>query len=260
MSLWQTILLAIVEGLTEFLPISSTGHMIIVSSLMGISQFEFTGTFITSIQFGAILSVVVLYWRRFIQSFDFYLKLFVGFLPFGIAGFLLKDIVEELLKSVTVVAVMLILGGIVLLFIDKIFKNQPQSDSVPTFKQAFFIGMFQCFALLPGISRSAATIFGAMTQGFNRKSAAEFSFFLAVPTMFVITAYQMLKSYKTIRSEDVDMLLIGNAVAFVVAILAIKFFVDFLTKYGFRVFGIYRIIVGVIILALLAMGFDLKLV
>ena len=259
MSLWHTIILAIIEGLTEFLPISSTGHMIIASSLLGISQFEFTGTFITSIQFGAILSVVFLYWRRFLQSFDFYLKLFVGFLPFGIAGFLLKDVVEELLKSVTVVAVMLILGGIVLLFIDKYF-NEKQPDSQPTFKQAFFIGLFQCFALLPGISRSAATIFGAMTQGFNRKSAAEFSFLLAVPTMFVITAYQMLKSYKTINSSDMDMLLIGNVISFVVAIIAIKFFVGFLTKYGFRVFGIYRIILGTIILAFLAMGFDLKLV
>lgn len=259
MSLWHTIILAIIEGLTEFLPISSTGHMIIVSSLLGISQFEFTGTFITSIQFGAILSVVFLYWRRFLQSFDFYLKLFVGFLPFGIAGFLLKDIVEELLKSVTVVAIMLILGGIVLLFIDKYF-NEKQPDSQPTFKQAFFIGLFQCFALLPGISRSAATIFGAMTQGFNRKSAAEFSFLLAVPTMFVITAYQMLKSYKTLNSSDLDMLLIGNAISFVVAIVAIKFFVGFLTKYGFRVFGIYRIILGTLILAFLAMGFDLKLV
>ncbi len=260
MSLWQTIILAIVEGLTEFLPISSTGHMIIVSSLMGISQFEFTGTFITSIQFGAILSVVFLYWRRFVQSFDFYLKLFVGFLPFGVAGFLLKDIVEELLKSVTVVAIMLIVGGVVLLFIDKYFNKQQETDSIPTFKQALFIGLFQCFALLPGISRSAATMIGALTQGFNRKSAAEFSFLLAVPTMFVITAYQMLKSYKTIKSEDMDMLLIGNAISFVVAIAAIKFFVGFLTKYGFRVFGIYRIIVGVIILALLAMGFDLNLV
>ena len=259
MSLWHTIILAIIEGLTEFLPISSTGHMIIASSLLGISQFEFTGTFITSIQFGAILSVVFLYWRRFLQSFDFYLKLFVGFLPFGIAGFLLKDVVEELLKSVTVVAVMLILGGIVLLFIDKYF-NEKQPDSQPTFKQAFYIGLFQCFALLPGISRSAATIFGAMTQGFNRKSAAEFSFLLAVPTMFVITAYQMLKSYKTINSSDMDMLLIGNVISFVVAIIAIKFFVGFLTKYGFRVFGIYRIILGTIILAFLAMGFDLKLV
>lgn len=259
MSLWHTILLAIVEGLTEFLPISSTGHMIIMSSLMGISQFEFTGTFITSIQFGAILSVVFLYWRRFLQSFDFYLKLFVGFLPFGIAGFLLKDIVEELLKSVTVVAIMLILGGIVLLFIDKFF-NEKQNDQQPTFKQAFMIGLFQCFALLPGISRSAATIVGGLTQGFNRKSAAEFSFLLAVPTMFVITAYQMLKSYKTIKPEDFDMLLVGNAISFVVAILAIKFFVGFLTKYGFRVFGIYRIIVGVIILALIAMGFEINLV
>lgn len=259
MSLWHTIILAIIEGLTEFLPISSTGHMIIVSSLLGISQFEFTGTFITSIQFGAILSVVFLYWRRFLQSFDFYLKLFVGFLPFGIAGFLLKDIVEELLKSVTVVAIMLILGGIVLLFIDRYF-NEKQPDSQPTFKQAFYIGLFQCFALLPGISRSAATIFGAMTQGFNRKSAAEFSFLLAVPTMFVITAYQMLKSYKTLNSSDLDMLLIGNAISFVVAIVAIKFFVGFLTKYGFRVFGIYRIILGTLILAFLAMGFDLKLV
>lgn len=260
MSLWHTIILAIIEGLTEFLPVSSTGHMIIASSLLGISQHEFTGVFITSIQFGAILSVVFLYWRRFLQSFDFYLKLFVGFLPFGVAGFLLKDIIEDLLKSVTVVAVMLVLGGIVLLFIDKYFNQDHKSDQQPTFRQAFNIGLFQCLALLPGMSRSAATMIGAMTQGFNRKSAAEFSFLLAVPTMFVITAYQMLKSYKTIKPEDMDMLLLGNAISFVVAILAIKFFVGFLTKYGFRVFGIYRIIVGVGILVLLGLGYDLQLV
>ena len=260
MNWWQVVILAIVEGLTEFLPVSSTGHMIIASSLLGISQFKFTGIFITSIQFGAILSVVFLYWRRFLQSFDFYLKLFAGFLPFGIVGFLLKDVIEELLKSVTVVAIMLVLGGIVLLFIDQFFNRVPKSDSQPTFKQAVFIGLFQCLALLPGISRSAATMIGALTQGFNRKSAAEFSFLLAVPTMFVITAYQMLKSYKFIRPQDMQMLLWGNIISFLVAIVAIKFFVDFLTKYGFRVFGIYRIIIGVLILVLLALCYDLNLV
>ncbi|KAA9345865.1 undecaprenyl-diphosphate phosphatase [Adhaeribacter soli] len=260
MALWQTIILAIVEGLTEFLPISSTGHMIIVSSLLGISQFEFTGVFITSIQFGAILSVVFLYWRRFIQSFDFYLKLFVGFLPFGIMGFLLKDVIDVLLKDVTVVAVSLVIGGFILLFIDKYFDRAPDTDQQPTFKQAFFIGLFQCFALIPGVSRAAATMVGGLTQGFNRKSSAEFSFLLAVPTMFVITAYQMLKSYETIKPEDLKMLAIGNVIAFFVAIAAIKFFVNFLTRYGFRAFGIYRIIVGVGILVLLAMGYDVNLV
>ncbi|PIQ20344.1 MAG: UDP-diphosphatase [Cytophagales bacterium CG18_big_fil_WC_8_21_14_2_50_42_9] len=260
MNWWQVVILSIVEGLTEFLPVSSTGHMIIASSLLGISQFEFTGIFITSIQFGAILSVVFLYWRRFLQSFDFYLKLFVGFLPFGIAGFLLKDVIEELLKSVTVVAIMLVLGGIVLLFIDRYFNRASKTDSQPTYKQALFIGLFQCLALLPGISRSAATMVGALTQNFNRKSAAEFSFLLAVPTMFVITAYQMYKSYQIIRPEDLKMLLWGNIISFFVAIFAIKFFVDFLTKYGFRVFGIYRILVGVLILVLLALGYDLNLV
>jgi len=260
MNWWQVIILAIVEGLTEFLPVSSTGHMIIASSLLGISQLEFTGIFITSIQLGAILSVVFLYWRRFLQSFNFYLKLFVGFLPFGIVGFLLKDIVEELLKSVTVVAIMLVLGGIVLLFIDQYFNRASKSESEPTFKQAFLVGLFQCLALLPGISRSAATIVGGLTQGLNRKSAAEFSFLLAVPTMFVITAYQMFKSYQLIRPEDMKMLLWGNIISFLVAIVAIKYFVDFLTKYGFRVFGIYRIFVGVLILVLLALGFDLNLV
>ena len=260
MNWWQVIILSIVEGLTEFLPVSSTGHMIIASSLLGISQYEFTGIFITSIQFGAILSVVFLYWRRFFQTFDFYLKLFLGFLPFGIVGFLLKDSIEELLKSVTVVAIMLVLGGIVLLFIDQYFNRKPHSDSQPTFKQALFIGLFQCLALLPGVSRSAATMIGALTQGFNRKSAAEFSFLLAVPTMFIITGYQMFKSYEVIQPEDLKMLLWGNIISFAVATVAIKYFVGFLTKYGFRAFGIYRIFVGVLILVLVALGYDLNLV
>ncbi|AYA35664.1 undecaprenyl-diphosphate phosphatase [Hymenobacter oligotrophus] len=262
MSYWHAFLLAIVEGLTEFLPVSSTGHMVIVANLLNIGQLPFTETYITSIQLGAILSVVVLYWRRFLQSFDFYLKLAVAFLPFGVAGFLLKDVIADLLKSVTVVATSLVVGGIVLLFIDRIFKDAGKQTTTPSFANAFKIGLFQCLALVPGVSRSAATIVGGLAQGFDRRSAADFSFLLAVPTMTVITAYELYKTYKLnpLQSADIKVLLFGNAVAFVVALLAVKSFVAFVSRYGFRAFGIYRIIVGGIILTMIGLGINLQLV
>jgi len=257
MSIWQAIILAIVEGLTEFLPISSTGHMIIASAMMGINELDFTKIFTVNIQFGAILSVVTLYWRRFFQSLDFYYKLFVAFLPAALIGFLLNDLIDRLLENVIVVAMMLLVGGIVLIFVDKWFNNTDEKVRVD-YGKALKIGFFQCLAMVPGVSRSAATIIGGMTQGLTRKAAAEFSFFLAVPTMFAASAYKLLKDYQSIQATDLQVLLIGNLVAFVVAMLAIRFFISFLTKYGFKLFGYYRIILGLIILLLLAMGYELK--
>lgn len=258
MELLHAVILAIVEGITEFLPISSTGHMIIVSSLLGISQSEFTKIFEVNIQFGAILSVIVLYWKRFFQSMDFYYKLFVAFLPAAVIGFLLGDFIDSLLESVTVVAITLLLGGVLLLFIDK-WLNAPEEKKEIDYPLALKIGFFQCIALIPGVSRSAATIIGGMTQKLTRQKAAEFSFFLAVPTMFAASAYKLLKNYKSIHSEDISLLLIGNLVAFVVAMIAIKFFISFLTRYGFKVFGYYRIVVGLLILILLACNVKLEI-
>lgn len=259
MTIWQAIILAIVEGITEFLPVSSTGHMIIASSFMGISHLEFTKMFTVNIQFGAILSVVVLYWKRFFQSTDFYFKLFVAFLPAAVLGFLLNDFIDAMLENVIVVAISLLVGGVILLFIDRI-ANDTTNEREISYLDALKIGFFQCIAMIPGVSRSASTIIGGMLQGFSRKQAAEFSFFLAVPTMAAAGGYKLLKTYDTIQASDIQTLLIGNLVAFVVAMLAIKFFINFLTKYGFKVFGYYRIILGLVLLALLASGYKLDVV
>jgi undecaprenyl-diphosphatase len=259
MTIVEAILLAVVEGLTEFLPISSTGHMIIASAMLGIDQSTFTRIFTVNIQFGAILSVVVLYWRRFFQSIDFYYKLFVAFLPAAIIGFFLGDFIDSLLENVLVVAIALLLGGVVLLFIDKVFiANRDDTQNI-SYPRALIIGIFQCLALMPGVSRSAATIIGGMTQGLTRKAAAEFSFFLAVPTMFAASGYKLLKDYEYIQATDLQTLLIGNVVAFIVAMLAIRFFIGFLTRYGFRVFGYYRILLGLVLLIMLAMGIKLEI-
>ncbi|RDC62996.1 undecaprenyl-diphosphate phosphatase [Adhaeribacter pallidiroseus] len=278
MSFWHAIILAIVEGLTEFLPVSSTGHMIIASSLMGITASEFTKMFTVNIQFGAILSVLVLYWKRFFQSLDFYKKLLFAFIPAVVVGFLLNDVIDAMLESVVTVAISLVLGGVVLLFVDKWFNNDPM-HSTPSAKQAFIIGIAQCIAMIPGVSRSAASIIGGLAQGISRKAAAEFSFFLAIPTMLAAASYKFItdflhldikddilkmNTYKIqsslnhLSAHDVQTLLLGNLVAFIVAMLAIKFFINFLTKYGFRVFGIYRIIVGALLLLLLLFGVDLS--
>jgi len=264
MSIFEAIVLAIVEGLTEFLPVSSTGHMIIASSLMGIAANPFTKTFTVAIQLGAILSVIVLYWNRFFQSWNFYFKLVVAFIPAAILGFLLNDFIDNLLERVDAVAYALIIGGIIFLFIDKLFRETEEKGTAEvSYPTALKIGFFQTLALVPGVSRSAATIIGGLTQKLNKKTAAEFSFFLAVPTMFAATAYKLLKFYKegnSFGSEELTLLAVGNLVAFVVAILAIKSFIGFLTRNGFKVFGYYRIVLGAIILILYYMGIQLSIV
>jgi undecaprenyl-diphosphatase len=263
MNIIQSIILAIIEGITEFLPISSTGHMIVASTLMGIAHDEFTKLFTVAIQLGAILSVIVLYWKRFFQTFNFYLKLFVAFIPAAILGFLFSDLIDSLLENATVVAITLILGGVVLIFIDKWFlREKTANDQIPAYKSAFIIGLFQCISMIPGISRSAATIIGGLTQKLTRKAAAEFSFFLAVPTMFAATAKKMLDYYLKgnlhFGDHEIKLLIIGNLVAFLVAMLAIKTFITFLTRHGFKIFGYYRIIAGIAILIMLYYGIQIK--
>ncbi|MBS1490645.1 MAG: undecaprenyl-diphosphate phosphatase [Bacteroidetes bacterium] len=256
MSLFETIVLALVEGITEFLPVSSTGHMIIVSSAMGIASDPFVKTFTVAIQLGAILSVVVLYRRKFFQSIRFYLKLFIAFLPAAVIGFFLNDYIDALLERVDVVAAMLILGGIIFLYLDKIFKSEANIEE-PSYASALTIGAFQCVAMIPGVSRSAATIVGGLTQKLNAKAAAEFSFFLAVPTMFAATAYKLYKYYKlgnAFSKQEILTLTIGNIVAFVVALAAIKSLLFVISKYGFKVFGYYRIALGVALFVLYLTG------
>ena len=263
MNIIQAIILAIIEGITEYLPISSTGHMIIGASFLGIAEHPFTKIFEVNIQFGAILAVIVLYWNRFFQSFEFYYKLLVAFIPAAVIGFLLNDYIDAILENVWVVAISLLLGGIVLIFIDKYFESKTHKDN-PSYMDSFVIGLFQCIAMVPGVSRSASTIIGGMFRGLTRKAAAEVSFFLAVPTMFAASAYKLLKGYKsgdlTFDYDQLILLGIGNLVAFIVAVFAIKFFIEFLQKYGFKVFGYYRIALGLILLGLLFAGVDLKIV
>lgn len=264
MSLIQALILALVEGLTEFLPVSSTGHMIIASSVLGIAADPFTKMFTVAVQFGAILSVVVLYWKRFFQTFDFYFKLLVAFLPALVLGLLLSDFIDQLLERVEVVAAMLIFGGVIFLFIDKLFQeSEEKGDNEVTYKTAFRVGLFQTLAMIPGVSRSAATIIGGLTQKLNKKTAAEFSFFLAVPTMLAATSYKLLKFYLdgyTFGSREISLLAIGNVAAFVIAILAIRTFIAYLTNHGFKIFGYYRIAIGAAILALYWLGIDLNIV
>ncbi|HLN53866.1 MAG TPA: undecaprenyl-diphosphate phosphatase [Lentimicrobium sp.] len=258
MSIFEAIIIAIVEGITEFLPVSSTGHMIITQEILGMTIDDFVKAFTVNIQFGAILSVIVLYWKRFFQSFDFYYKLFVAFLPAAIIGFLMMDVIDQMLGSVLVVAVMLVAGGVILIFADRWF-NKPKEQQEITWGSALKIGLFQCISMIPGVSRSAATIIGGMTQGLSRKTAAEFSFFLAVPTMFAASGYKLLKNYEIITQQNISVLFVGNIVAFIVAMIAIKSFIALLTRYGFKWFGYYRIIVGVAILVMLSLGYDLSL-
>ena len=280
MSILETIIIAIVEGLTEFLPVSSTGHMIIAQNLLGVESTDFVKAFTFIIQFGAILSVIILYWKRFFQlnrtpvpegasamkrflhKYDFYWKLFVAFIPAAVFGLLFSDAIDAMLEKVEVVAVTLILGGVFMLFCDKIF-NKGSEDTEVTEKRALIVGLFQCISMIPGVSRSMATIVGGMSQRMTRKAAAEFSFFLAVPTMFAATLYKVYKLLSeggtAIIMDNMTTLVVGNVVAFVVALLAIKFFISFVTKYGFKAFGWYRIVVGGIILVMLFMGHDLKI-
>ncbi|MCX6256800.1 MAG: undecaprenyl-diphosphate phosphatase [Bacteroidia bacterium] len=253
MNYLQAFVMAVVEGITEFLPISSTGHMIIAQKVLGIENSEFVRTFIVNIQFGAILSVIVLYWKRFFQSFTFYFKLAVACLPLVIA-WLLSKYIDKMLGNVIIVAVSMLIGGIILLFVDKWFFNNHLTEKGLSYPKAFIIGLFQIISVIPGVSRSAATIIGGMSQKLDRKSAAEFSFILAVPTMFAATLLKLHENYKFINTGNAGMLIFGNIVAFIVAILAIKSFVNFLTIHGFKIFGYYRIMVGLIILVLLLSG------
>ena len=286
----ETIFIAIVEGLTEFLPVSSTGHMIIAQNLLGLtpdalseSDKAFVHAFTFIIQFGAILSVVCLYWKRFFQldnspapagsnafqrlkhRFNFYWLLIVGVVPAVVIGLLAKKsgLLDWLLDSVEVVAVMLVVGGIFMLYCDKLFNKGSEATKLNE-KKAFNIGLYQCISVIPGVSRSMATIVGGMTQGLTRRRAAEFSFFLAVPTMAGATLLDLLDLLKDDASwatpHNITMLLLGCVVAFVVALLAMKWFVDFLSKYGFKAFGIYRIIVGGIIIVMLLTGHSLVMV
>ncbi|HPD53683.1 MAG: undecaprenyl-diphosphate phosphatase [Bacteroidota bacterium] len=267
----QAVVLAIVEGLTEFLPVSSTGHMIIASSVMGIAQESYTKTFTVAIQFGAILSVVLLYWKKFLpQGSDwagmirFYRRLIIAFIPAVIFGLLLKKYIDQLLENVIVVAVALLVGGIIFLFLDKWFKAAEErgEPELTNDGKAFRIGFFQVLAMVPGVSRSAATIIGGLTQGLNKKAAAEFSFFLAVPTMFAATVKDLWDFHHEgggFTGDQLPVLVVGNLVAFVVAVLAIRSFIGYLTKHGFRVFGYYRILVGLAILVLHFLGIDLQM-
>ncbi len=293
MTLLEAIIIAVVEGLTEFLPVSSTGHMIITQAVLGIESTPFVKAFTIIIQFGAILSVVVLYWKRFfrlnpipvidqtvvegmsplrkgwtwlqrsLHQYDFYWKLFIAVIPAGIIGLLLGDQIDAMLENVLVVAVMLLAGGIFMLFVDQWF-NKPSQDQSMNWQRAVKIGFFQCIAMIPGVSRSMATIVGGMGTKLNRKNAAEFSFFLAVPTMAAAAGYKLYQLLKDPVSADMLkdnllLLFVGNMVAFIVAILAIRFFIDFLTKYGFKAFGVYRIIIGGILLILIVSGVNLSM-
>lgn len=264
MNYFEAIILAIIEGLTEFLPVSSTGHMIIGSSFMGIASDPFVKLFTVAIQLGAILSVVVLYFKRFFKSINFYFKLVVAFIPAAIFGLLLSDKIDELLESPLAVGISLFVGGIILLFVDKWFNNPTiHEEEDVTYLTALKIGFFQCIAMIPGVSRSGATIVGGMTQKLSRKVAAEFSFFLAVPTMFAATGKKLFDFYKegnTITPEQTNLLIIGNIIAFIVALLAIKSFIGYLNKHGFKMFGWYRIVAGLIIIILLATGHNLQII
>ena len=261
MNTLHSIIIAIVEGLTEFLPISSTGHMIITEKVLGIAETDFIKVFTVAIQLGAILAVVVLYWKKFFdfKRWQFYVKLAAAVVPALILGFLFSKKIDALLESSMTVAISMLAGGIILLFIDNVFKNPTvDSEEKISFPKAIIIGIWQCIAMIPGVSRSAASIIGGMQQKLTRSAAAEFSFFLAVPTMLAATGYKLYKYYKDFggfSSSEIKQLAIGNVVAFIVAMLAIKFFIGFLKKYGFRVWGVYRIVIGILLLVLIYAGY-----
>lgn len=251
MTYFEALIIAIIEGLTEFLPISSTGHMILAASLMNLEDPRFAETFEIVIQLGAILAVLFLYIKRFFVSITIYLKLLVAFLPTGIIGILAYKTIKLYLFNPYVVSVSLIVGGIALLFLDKwSAKKESEYKEIEdiSYIDALKIGLIQCVSMVPGVSRSAATIFGGIFSGFNRQQAAEFSFLLAIPTMFAASGYDLLKEKDNIHGNDITILLFGALIAFIVAFVAVKAFVTFLNKYGFKHFGYYRIILGVLFL------------
>ena len=280
MDIFQSVVIAIVEGLTEFLPVSSTGHMIITQEILGVESTTFVKAFTFIIQFGAILSVVCLYWKRFFRlkevpagkkgleafliRYDFYWKLFLAFLPAAVFGLLLSDFIDAMLENVTVVAVMLVLGGVLMLFVDKWFAKNEGKETPMTERRSIMVGLYQCISMIPGVSRSMATIVGGMQQGLSRKDAAEFSFFLAVPTMFAASVYKMwslMSEPESMQqlSDNWVVLVVGMIVAFIVAMAAIKLFISYVTKYGFKAFGWYRIIIGVAIIVMLLCGVSLEI-
>ncbi len=275
MDILQSVIIAIVEGLTEFLPVSSTGHMIITQNILGVAQGDpFVHAYTFIIQFGAILSVVCLYWKHFFQVRNndelkqkarFYWLLIVGVLPAVVIGLAAKKsgLLDWLLDSVWVVAIMLFFGGVFMLFCDRIFNKGKEENKVNE-KRAFNIGLFQCISVIPGVSRSMATIVGGMSQGLTRKAAAEFSFFLAVPTMAGATLLDLIDMFKEdttwATADNMVVLAVGCVVAFVVALLAMKWFVGFISKYGFKAFGWYRIVVGLVLLVMLMSGVSLQMV
>lgn len=251
MTIFQSIILAIIEGVTEFLPVSSTGHMILASSVMNIKDPEFAKTFEIVIQLGAIMAVFALYWKRFFVSLDIYVKLLIAFIPTGILGILAYKTIKHYLFNPITVSTSLIIGGVILILLDKWSeKKESKYKSIEevSYKDAAMIGLFQCVSMIPGVSRAAATIFGGIYSGFNRKQAAEFSFLLAIPTMLAASGYDLLKNHDNIHKSDLMLILIGAGVAFLVAIFAVKAFVSFLTKRGFKFFGYYRIALGIIFL------------
>jgi len=265
MDILQAIIIAIIEGLTEYLPISSTAHMGFIASLMGMEETEFLKMFQVSIQFGAILSIVVLYWRKFFdfKNLSFYIKLACAVLPALVLGYLFDDKIEAVLGNQIAISAVLVLGGIILLFVDNWFKNPRIHDEKEiTIPKGIVIGFWQCLAMMPGTSRSAASIIGGMTQGLSRKAAAEFSFFLAVPTMLAVTVYSIFvktwgegtdhaqKGYEMIMAtpENIKVFFLGNIIAFIVALIAVKTFIAVLAKYGFKFWGWYRIIIGIVLL------------
>jgi undecaprenyl-diphosphatase len=268
MSVLHAIIIAIVEGITEFLPVSSTGHMALTAAILNIEKNTFTKLFIENIQFGTIISVIILYWRKFLdfKRLDFYLKLFVAFLPAAVVGILLKKHIDQVLESPIFISGIMLLGGIILLFVDKWF-NKPVTtrDEDITYKNSLVIGIFQLVSIiLPGFSRSAATIIGGMQQKLTRKTAAEFSFFLAVPTLAGAFALSLWDTFRhnpeILTKQNVEILALGNIVGFLVAMVAIKAFITYLTKYGFRLFGYYRILVGLILVIYLLTGHTLNII
>jgi undecaprenyl-diphosphatase len=261
MEFWQAEILAVVEGLTEYIPVSSTGHLILTSSILGIETSDFVKNYTVIVQFGAILAAAVIYFERLKQDRDIYLRLLIGFLPAGIIGFLLKNKIDEWLESPWIVGLTLLLGGIVLIFVDRLNNpNQESTNKTPSPHQALVVGISQCVALMPGVSRSAATIVGGMASGLSRQTAAEFSFLLAIPTLTAATLYKTLKIAKAGQLEhDLPLLISGNIISFVVGYITIKSFIGYLQKRGFLWFGIYRIAIGAGILIALSLGHSLKL-
>ncbi|MCZ2128715.1 MAG: undecaprenyl-diphosphate phosphatase [Bacteroidia bacterium] len=259
MNYLEAIILAIIEGLTEYLPVSSTGHLIIGTALLGIEPTDFVKLFTIAVQPGAILSVLVLYWKKFFQSFHFYLNLLIAFIPAAVCGLLFDDVIDKLLESPLTVGITLLVGGIFLLFVDRWFKeNENNQNQQVTYKKSLTVGLFQVLSMIPGTSRSATTIVGGLVAKLNRKNAAEFSFFLAVPTLLAATGYKLL-SYLTkdgfsLSTQEMNVLLIGNIVSFLVGLIAIKGFISFLTRKGFVWFGWYRMIVGGVIICLILMN------